>query len=145
MPLLFVIDWFTARREAKSLEHSHATLARLERAYHRLKTPPLEAALAEGKGNHALAERQVSEAIEHFNQSSEAWERLGRPYDHARVLRALGRSLTTAKDIKAARDCYEQAAELIDSLASLLTVDEMRKSFLASELVTNINQERAAL
>jgi tetratricopeptide (TPR) repeat protein len=145
MPLLFAIEWFAARREAKSLEHSHACVARLERAYHRLKTPPIEAALAEGKGIHALAGKRVSEAIEHLNQATAVWERLGRPYDQARALGGLGRALAAAKDVEAAKVCYARAAELIDTLAALLTVDEMRKSFLASELVTNLRQEQAAL
>jgi class 3 adenylate cyclase/tetratricopeptide (TPR) repeat protein len=145
MPLLFAIEWFASRRASKSLEDSRACVARLERAYDRLKAPPMEAALAEGKGIHALAEGHVREAIEHLNQATSVWERLGRPYDQARALRGLGRALAAAKDVEAAKACYARAAELIDTLAALLTVDEMRKSFLASELVTNLRQEQAAL
>lgn len=145
MPLLFAIDWFARRREAKSLEGGRACVERLERAYARLKTLPIEAALAEGKGIHALAGRRVSDAIEHLNQATAVWERLGRPYDQARALGRLGRALAAAKDVEAAKVCYAHAAELIDTLAALLTVDEMRNSFLASELVTNLRQEQAAL
>jgi tetratricopeptide (TPR) repeat protein len=145
MPLVFAIDWFATRRETVSLEGSRACVAHLERGYHRLKTPVIEAALAEGKGIHALAGSQVSEAIEHLTQATEVWERLGRPYDHARALRELGRALAAAKDVEAAKLSYARAAELIDTLAALLTVDEMRNSFLASELVANLRQEQAAL
>jgi class 3 adenylate cyclase/tetratricopeptide (TPR) repeat protein/type II secretory pathway predicted ATPase ExeA len=145
MALVFAIDWFASRRDPKSLEDSNACVAHLERGYHLLKSPPIEAALAEGKGIHALAGGQVSEAIGQLNQATAVWKQLGRPYDQARAIRELGRALATAKDIEAAKDCYAQAIELIDTLAALLTDDEMRNSFLASELVTDIRQERAAL
>ena len=70
---------------------------------------------------------------------------MGRPYDHARALRELGRALASGKDVETAKVCYARAAGILDSLAALLIDNEIRSSFLASELVANIRQEQAAL
>jgi tetratricopeptide (TPR) repeat protein len=144
-PLLYSCRWFVARGKEDSLEKCRGSVDRLERIYKQLPFPEAKAALEEGKGYLTMAEGQYVHAVENFRNALDIWESLGRPYDQARALRELGRALANAKDIESAKSCYAQAGELIDSLASQLTVNEMRKSFLASELVKNIHQERAAI
>ena len=144
-PLLFSCRWFAARKKEDSLVKCRASVDRLEKIVKQAPIPEAKASLEEGKGYLALAEGQHAHAVDYFRNALDVWESLGRPYDQARALRELGRALVNAKDIESAKSCYAQAGELIDSLASQLTVNEMRKSFLASELVTNLRQEKAAL
>ena len=67
-----------------------------------------------------------------------------RRYDQARALGCLGRALQTMGDPVEARDAYQQASEIITSLANQLDADQ-RASFLASPMVQEIYRAAEAL
>jgi hypothetical protein len=57
----------------------------------------------------------------------------------------LGRALIPADDLKGASKAYEQAMGIVESLADQLEDQELRESFLSSQLVRQIKTSQAQL
>ena len=141
MPLLFSCQWFCNYSAPEAIDEVRVSVSRLLRAYEQFGTPEAEAALAEGRGSLALVEGQVSLAVNHFRDAVRIWETLGRPYDHARALGGYGQALVDADDVDGGRSAFDRAMGMFDSLADQLDDDEMKKSFLSSQLVDEIRQK----
>ena len=143
--LLFSCQWFAAQSDVSSLEKCKGSVYRLESLYKQLEFPEPKAALEEGRGYLALAQDQPEQATEHFRKAVEVWESLGRPYDEARALGYLGRAQVALDQPETAKESLNEALNLIGNLADQLEDDEVRNSFLESQLVSEIRQARAAL
>ncbi|MGH9173673.1 MAG: tetratricopeptide repeat protein, partial [Vicinamibacterales bacterium] len=113
-------------------------LEQLRRADQQLGTPESAAALAEGTGMVRLASGSPFQAAEQFQRAAAAWESLGRHYDQARALGALGDALQRAGEISAARTAFDEAITLYDTLANQLDDPDIRASFLNSPHVRDI-------
>jgi class 3 adenylate cyclase/tetratricopeptide (TPR) repeat protein len=142
MPLLFACQWFASRSDAKSVKESRKCLSYLSEGNDLQRIPTIAAALAEAKGWVALTENDHNQAVDCFRDAVGTWETLGQPYDQARALYNLGRALTLAKDMDAARIAYDQAYDLIQLLVDQLEDEDLRESFMASPLVEEVQQNR---
>jgi tetratricopeptide (TPR) repeat protein len=142
MPLLFACRWFASRSDAESLEASRECASRLEEESDLQHIPMIGAAIAEASGLIAWSEKEGAQAVDCLQDAVGRWEALGLPYDQARALETLGRALTLTEDLEAASVAYDQAYELIQMLADQLEDDELRDSFMASQLVEGIQQGR---
>ncbi|NIM95022.1 MAG: AAA family ATPase [Anaerolineales bacterium] len=145
MPMLFACQWFASLSDNKPLEACRAGVDRLARAREQLPFPEEEAALAEGKGYLGMAEGNAKLSVEHFQKSVEAWEAQGRPYDQARTLCGLGHALVLAGEPQDARHAFDQAMGHIQALAGELEDEELRNSFLSSQLVNEIREGLEAI
>jgi DNA-binding CsgD family transcriptional regulator len=139
MPLLIACQWNAARPAASSLAIAQECLACLEQHAAEFQTEEAGAALAEGRGCVLLGEKQFGEAAENFRQAVSCWDSIERRYDQARALGYLGRALTSQGDASGAREAFQQALEIIDSLAVQLDPD-LQTSFRASAMVQEIRQ-----
>jgi class 3 adenylate cyclase len=145
MPLLFACQWYCNYSAPESFDEVRACVSRLQKAHEQLGTPEAEAALAEGYGSLALVEEHGPQAVKYFQDAVKIWEVLGRPYDQARALGGYGQALVNANDLDAARSALDEAKRIFESLADQLEDSEMRSSFLTSQLVDGIRQERENL
>jgi DNA-binding NarL/FixJ family response regulator len=144
MPLLVACQLTAAQGSPTAMEIAHACVYQLERLAQQYHTEEAEAALAEARGVVFLAERHLLEAAEQFRQAVSQWETIVRRYDQARALGYLGRALSATGEPEDARAAYQQANEIIASLADQLDQDR-RNSFLASSMVQEIHQALEAL
>jgi len=122
-----------------------ACVSRIDEAYQQLNLPKTKAALAEAQGCLALAKDLPDQASTHFHEAVKIWEEIERPYDQARALNGLGRALMLAPDLKGASEAYEQALGIVESLADQLEDQELRESFLSSQLVRQIMTSQSQL
>lgn len=143
--LLFSCQWFAAQGDKVSLEKCRASVNRLERAFNQLPFPEANASFEEGRGYLALANGHHTQAAENFRNALEVWEALGRHYDQARTLGSLGNALKARNDLKEAVNALDESLQLIGILAEQLVDEEIKSSFLDSQLVTEIRQVRAAI
>jgi len=137
-PLLTICQWLSAQPNQARLENAHACLYQLKLAHQQLGTSETEACLSEGHGTVALAEGNPSQAVEWFHHAIAGWEELGHPYDQARALKYLGQALAQSGDTEAAREAFEQAYTIVETLATQLDDVELKDSFLNSPLVREI-------
>jgi DNA-binding CsgD family transcriptional regulator len=144
MPLLIACQLTAAQGTSSALEIAHTCAVYLERHAQQFHTEEAGAALAEARGVVSLAEERLSEAAEQFRQAASKWEIIDRRYDQARVLGYLGRALNTMGESEDARAAYQQASEIISSLANQLDLDR-RTTFLTSSMVQEIHQAAGAL
>jgi DNA-binding CsgD family transcriptional regulator len=144
MPLLIACQLTAAHGPSSVLEIAHTCVYYLERLAQQFHTEEAEAALAEARGVVLLAEEHPLEAVEQFRQVVPEWEIIERRYDQARALGYLGRALNTMGEPEGAGAAYEQASEIIASLAAQLDPDR-RTSFLASSMVQEIHRAVEAL
>jgi tetratricopeptide (TPR) repeat protein len=143
--LLFACQWLVGRPEEGALDDARACLRRLERADEQIHIPETGACLDEGRGSVALAERDHEGAVQHFRQAVARWAEMGRPYDQARALGGFGHALVGAGDPSAAREAFDQALGIYDSLAAQLADAELKRSFLNSGPVREVREARGAL
>jgi predicted ATPase/DNA-binding CsgD family transcriptional regulator len=144
MPLLIACQLTAAQGSPTALEIAHSCVFQLERLAQQFHTEEAEAALAQARGVVSFAEGHPLEAVEQFRQAVSEWEMIERRYDQARALGDWGRALNTMDEPAGARAAYQQASEIIASLAALLDLDQ-QASFLASSMVQEIHQALAAL
>jgi len=145
MPLLYACNWTLMCRNHVALENGEACVSRIDEAYQQLNLPKTKAALAEAQGCLALAKDLPDQASTHFHEAVKIWEEIERPYDQARALNGLGRALMLAPDLKGASEAYEQALGIVESLADQLEDQELRESFLSSQLVRQIMTSQSQL
>lgn len=145
MPLLHACYWTLMYRKRVSLKKGEAFVSRINEAFQQLDLPMIKAALAEAEGCLALAKNRADQASAYFREAVEIWEKIERPYDQARGLNGLGRALMSAGDLKGASEVYEQALVIIESLADQLVDQELRESFLSSQLVEQILTSQSQL
>ena len=110
----------------------------LEQADAQIRSPETAAALSETRGALALGEGILGPAAESFRRAADGWEALGRPYDQARALGELGRSLALAGAAADARAALAQAQGLAEALAAQLDDPDMKAAFLNSPLVQGL-------
>jgi predicted ATPase len=145
MPLLFLCRWLAGRTTPGALDDARAMMLALERAATQIGGPETEAARSEAQGALALSDGALGRAVESFRRAVDGWQALGRPYDQARVLADLGRTLALADDAGGARAAFDQALSLIDSLAAQLDAAELKTAFLNSPLVRELRRARSAV
>jgi DNA-binding SARP family transcriptional activator/predicted ATPase len=138
LSLLYACRWLASGQTPGGLDQARACVLRLERADAQLGSPRTAAVLSEGRGIVALAEGDPHQAAGHFRQAATRWQVLGWPYDQARALSGLGRSLVQLGDGDRAKLAFDQALELIESLATQLKAPDLKGSFLGSPLVQKI-------
>jgi DNA-binding CsgD family transcriptional regulator len=144
MPLLIACQITAVQGTSSALEIAHTCVYHLERLAQQYHTEEAEAALAEARGSVLFAEGHPPEAVEQFSQAVSEWEMIECQYDQARALGYLGRALQTAGKPIDARDAYQQASEIVASLANQLDPDRS-SSFLTSSMVREIHQAVEAL
>jgi tetratricopeptide (TPR) repeat protein len=144
MPHLAVCRWLAGRAPALRAELG-ASLAQIERADAKLGSSATAAALSEGRGLAALAAQDAPAAADYLQRAADQWHALGRPFDQARALVDLGRSLALAGEAGGAMAALEQAQTLAGLLAAQLEDAEMHASFLGSPLMQQLHQTMAAL
>jgi tetratricopeptide (TPR) repeat protein len=132
-------------RKRVTLKNGEACVSCINEACQQLDLPVTKAALAEARGCLALAKDRPDQAVIHFREAVEIWEKIERPYDQARGLNGLGRALMPAGDLKGTSEVYEQAMVIIESLADQLVDQELRESFLSSQLVRQIMTSQSQL
>jgi tetratricopeptide (TPR) repeat protein len=138
MPVLFACHWYAGRPGMEA--EAHACLGRLERADRQLRTPETQAARAEGWASVTAAQGHLLDAANASQSAATTWGTLGRPYDQARALSAVGRTLAETGDSSAAYAALEQALRILDSLAAQLDDPELKHGFLYSALVREVRQ-----
>jgi predicted ATPase/DNA-binding XRE family transcriptional regulator len=138
-PLLSAFRW-SAQTLAKpeSLEAARDCLEHLKRIEAQLHSQESSAALAEARGIDALWNKNRAIAVEQFQQATIYWGNLSRPYDQARVLNDLGQTLLQTGDRRQAQSAFDQAHDIIETLAGQLEDTELRASFLNSGMVQEI-------
>jgi DNA-binding SARP family transcriptional activator len=142
MPYLAACHWFAGCAPEMQKELA-ASLAQLERADTQLGSPATAASLSEARGLAALGEGGALRAIEYLQQAAMQWQALGRPYDEARVLVALGRALSQAGTADELHAALDRALNLVEALAAQLEDVEMHAAFLGSPLVQELQRARA--
>jgi|GEM_PF-616082 len=146
MPLLLSCHWFAAQAAAGgSLDEAKTSLQFLERLFNQTKGTVAEVALYEGRGIVALAETKPEEAARHFQNASAGWQKLGRPYDHARALYGLAQSLIYSNDTVQAGAAVAQGLEIIATLAGELDEAATKAAFFNSHLVQPLYQAGSVL
>ncbi len=145
MPLLSACYWTLIHRKNVALKNGEACVSRIKEACQQLDLPVTKGALSEARGCLALAKERPDQASEHFREAVKIWELVERPYDQARALNGLGRALIPAGDLKEASKAYEQAMGIVESLADQLEDQELRESFLSSQLVRQIKTSQSRL
>jgi tetratricopeptide (TPR) repeat protein len=145
VPLLFACEWLAGRSDEDALEEARACLRRLERADEQIRIPETAACLDEAQGSVALAEGDHKRAVQGFRSAVVRWKDMGRPYDEARALGGLGHALAGVDDPTSAREAFDQALEIFDSLAAQLGDAELKRSFLNSGPVREVREAHAAL
>ena len=93
----------------------------------------------------ALTEGNSLQAVEQFRQAVTLWQTLNRPYDQARALNSLSRTLIQAGESDEADVTFNQALSLIESLTAQLEEAELKTSFLNSPLIQEMVDTRARL
>jgi DNA-binding CsgD family transcriptional regulator len=144
IPLLIACQLTAVQGSPSALDTAHSCVYQLEQLAQQFHTEEAEAALAEARGVVLLTEGYPLEAVEQFRRAVHAWETIERRYDQARTLGDWGRALNTMGEPEDARAAYQQASEIIASLAGQLDPDQ-RASFLASSMVRQIHQAAEAL
>jgi limonene-1,2-epoxide hydrolase len=91
-----------------------------------------------------MQEEDYTLAVKHYGRARQLWQKLGRPYDEARALTRLGQALVITDEVEAAREAFDDASRLLDALTDQLD-DDLKASFLESELVTTVNKARSDL
>jgi tetratricopeptide (TPR) repeat protein len=145
MPLLSACYWTLIHRKNVALKNGEACVSRIKEACQQLDLPVTKGALSEARGCLAFAKERPDQASEHFREAVKIWELVERPYDQARALNGLGRALIPADDLKGASKAYEQAMGIVESLADQLEDQELRESFLSSQLVEQILTSQSQL
>jgi adenylate cyclase len=138
MALLFICRSPVTLDQSRLVAFAQTARQELERLEKQYGTPATAAYHLEGQGWLRLGEADAPGAIDSFEGAAALWQKLGHPYDHARTLSGLVQAMTQAGDREAARSASEQAMGLLDSLTAQLKDQELRKSFLDSELVKRI-------
>lgn len=142
MPLLFSCHWFAAQAAIgdESLDDAKTSLQLLERLFNQTTSSVAKVALEEARGVVALTEGNYKEAILHYRNASGGWQKLGCPYDQARVLHGLAQTLRSTNDTAQARAAVAQGLEIIETLAGELEDAGTKAAFLNSALVQQMDQ-----
>jgi tetratricopeptide (TPR) repeat protein len=142
MALLFICQLPAASGAPQMAAVAHLARQQLARLDGQFSTPATAACLLEGSGWLALVEGEVAETAVAFQQAVARWQALDHPYDIARTLHGLGQALAQSGDRRSAHVAWEQAVEVINSLAAQLDDHELRVTFLNSPLVRGIRLSR---
>ncbi len=145
MPLLYVCYWTLMHRKRVVLKDGKACVSRISEAFQQLDLPKTKAALAEARGCLALAKKDPNQASDHFLEAGKIWEEIERPYNMVRALNGVGSALMLAGDHNGASEAFEQAMRIVESLADQLVDQELRESFLSSQLVQQITISHSQL
>jgi len=145
MPLLFTCHWTLMYRNHVALENGEACVSRIDEAYQQLHLPMTKAALAEAQGCLALATDLPDQASAHFREAVDLWEEIERPYDQMRAFAGLGEALVRTDDKERAAQALDQARGIVTMLADQLVEQELRESFLSSQLVRQIKSSQSRL
>jgi DNA-binding SARP family transcriptional activator len=139
MPHLAICRWFASRGPDMRVELK-TSLAQIERADAKVGSPATAAALSEGRGLVALNEGDALGAQDYLQPAAAQWQALGRPYDQARALVALGGALSQAGTAGEARLALDHASNLIESLAAQLEDANVQAAFISSPLVQELHR-----
>jgi tetratricopeptide (TPR) repeat protein len=137
-PLRFSCQFYAFNEDLSNFKKCRESIARLASLREQFPYGEATASLEEAKGYLSYAEGEHDQSVEHFQEASEVWQSLGRPYDQARALGFLGHALTAVDKWEQATETYGMALEIIRNLADRLEDPELKRSFLNSQLVSEI-------
>jgi tetratricopeptide (TPR) repeat protein len=121
-----------------------STLVRLEKVHMQMQNRQSTASLYEVRAFAAGIRGEWGQAVSHFKVAAANWEALQRPYDLLRTLAGVSRALIYTADTASAKAVQQQATSSIEQLASELDDPEVKRAFLASPLVMEIQTGQSA-
>ncbi|MFV9675764.1 MAG: ATP-binding protein, partial [Anaerolineales bacterium] len=145
MPLLHACYWTLMHRKRVALKNGEVCVSRINKAYQQQDVPMIKAALAEAQGCLALAKDLPDQASAHFREAVEIWEEIERPYDQLRAFAGLGKALMRINEKERAAQVLDQAMGIVTMLADQLEDEELKESFLSSQLVRQIKASQTQL
>jgi hypothetical protein len=124
-----------------------ATLDRLEKVHMQMQNQQSAALLDEARANAAGLRDEWEQAVFYYEAAAAHWESLKRPYDLLRTLGGLAKALSfsqragnQAEDRTVLRDVRAKSGFVIEQLANELDEPEVKRAFLASPLVMEIQR-----
>jgi DNA-binding SARP family transcriptional activator len=129
---------FACRWLAQSSGGDPSAFARLEKVHTQMKNRQSAASLHETRAFAAAIRGEWTQAIEDYRLAAELWEALDRPFDLLRTLAGWVPALDITANRAGALAVKRQAASVLEKLADELDDPELKKSFLASPLVSGI-------
>lgn len=129
---------------AQSTAGDMTTLLRLDKVHIQMQNQQSAASLYEVRAFAAGIRGEWGQAVSYYKVAATNWEALQRPYDLLRTLAGMSRALISSADTASANAVQQQAALRIEQLASELDDPEVKRSFLASPLVMEIQTGQSA-